>query len=68
MGVDFADTDLVEEDGIVLAQSPAGGIDADPKSTVTITVGRYVEPPPEETFPTDTTDDYVRPTRPTTTT
>jgi beta-lactam-binding protein with PASTA domain/predicted Ser/Thr protein kinase len=52
-----ADTDLVEEDGIVLAQSPAGGVDADPKSTVTLTVGRYVEPPPEttttETTPTD---------------
>jgi serine/threonine-protein kinase len=51
-----ADTDLVEEDGIVLAQSPAGGVDADPKSTVTLTVGRYVEPPPEETFPTETTE------------
>ena len=50
-----ADTDLIEEDGIVLAQSPAGGVDADPKSTVTLTVGRFVEPPPEETFPTETT-------------
>jgi serine/threonine-protein kinase len=50
-----ADTDLVEEDGIVLAQSPAGGVEADPKSTVTLTVGRFVEPPPEETFPTETT-------------
>ena len=47
-----ADTDLIEEDGIVLSQSPAGGIDADPKSTVTLTVGRYVEPPPPETEPT----------------
>jgi eukaryotic-like serine/threonine-protein kinase len=56
----FADTDLIEEDRIVLAQSPAGGIEADPKSTVTLTVGRYVAPPPEDTtttdtFPTDTT-------------
>jgi eukaryotic-like serine/threonine-protein kinase len=50
-----ADTDLFEEDGIVLAQSPAGGVKADPKSTVTLTVGRYVEPPPEETLPTETT-------------
>jgi beta-lactam-binding protein with PASTA domain/predicted Ser/Thr protein kinase len=53
-----ADTDLVEEDGIVLAQSPAGGVDADPKSAVTLTVGRYVEPPPEtppETTTTETT-------------
>jgi serine/threonine-protein kinase len=49
-----ADTDLIEEDGIVLAQSPAGGIEADPRSTVTLTVGRYVEPPPEETIPTET--------------
>ena len=46
-----ADTDLIEEDGIVLAQSPAGGVDADPKSTVTLTVGRFVEPPPTETAP-----------------
>ena len=50
-----ADTDLFEEDGIVLAQSPAGGVKADPKSTVTLTVGRFVEPPPEETLPTETT-------------
>ena len=54
-----ADTDLVEEDGIVLAQSPAGGVDADPKSTVTLTVGRFVEPPPEETFPTDDDRDHA---------
>ena len=59
----FADTDLdSSEDGIVLAQSPAGGIDADPKSTVTLTVGRYVEPPPAETFPTDTTTTETTPT------
>jgi len=51
----FADTDLFEEDGIVLAQSPLGGVDADPKSTVTLTVGRFVAPPPTETTPTDTT-------------
>jgi serine/threonine-protein kinase len=54
VAVVFADTDLIEEDGIVLAQTPAGGVDADPKSTVTLTVGRFVEPP-TETFPTDTT-------------
>ena len=57
-----ADTDLVEEDGIVLAQSPAGGVEADPKSTVTLTVGRFVEPPPEETFPTETTPTDTTPT------
>jgi serine/threonine-protein kinase len=53
-----ADTELFEENGIVLAQTPAGGTDADPKSTVTITVGRFVEPPtdtiPTETDPTET--------------
>ncbi len=58
----FADTDLFEEDGIVLAQSPAGGIDADPKSTVTLTVGRFVEPPPSETLPTDTGTTETTPT------
>jgi eukaryotic-like serine/threonine-protein kinase len=57
-----ADTDLVEEDGIVLVQSPAGGVDADPKSTVTLTVGRFVEPPPEDTEPTDTSPTDTTPT------
>jgi beta-lactam-binding protein with PASTA domain/predicted Ser/Thr protein kinase len=57
-----ADTDLIEEDGIVLAQSPAGGVEADPKTTVTLTVGRYVEPPPEETFPTETVPTETEPT------
>jgi serine/threonine-protein kinase len=57
-----ADTDLIEEDGIVLAQSPAGGVEADPKSTVTITVGRFVEPPPEETVPTETFPTDTTPT------
>jgi serine/threonine-protein kinase len=60
--VDRADTDLIEEDGIVLAQTPTGGVEADPKSTVTLTVGRYVEPPPDETFPTDTSTTETIPT------
>jgi serine/threonine-protein kinase len=58
----FADTDLFEEDGIVLAQTPAGGTEADPKSRVTLTVGRFVEPPPDETFPTDTGTTETTPT------
>ena len=57
-----ADTDVFEEDGIVLAQSPAGGIEADPKSTVTITVGRFVEPPTTETTTTDTLPTDTLPT------
>ena len=62
--VEFVDTDLFEEDGIVLAQTPAGGIEADPQSTVTLSVGRLVEqpPPPDETFPTDTTTTDTTPT------
>ena len=62
MSVVRADTDLIEEEGIVLAQSPAGGVKADPKSTVTLTVGRFVEPPPEETFPTETAPTETAPT------
>ena len=33
-------------DGFVLRQSPAGGAQAPPGTTVTITVGRFEEPPP----------------------
>jgi beta-lactam-binding protein with PASTA domain/tRNA A-37 threonylcarbamoyl transferase component Bud32 len=36
-------------DGVVLSQSPAAGTQAKPGSTVTIAVGRYVEPPPLDT-------------------
>ena len=49
-----ADTDLIEEDGIVLAQSPAGGVEADPESTVTLTVGPLRRAAAEDTEPTDT--------------
>jgi eukaryotic-like serine/threonine-protein kinase len=38
---DTADPSL---DGVVLSQDPAGGSQAEPGSTVTIVVGRYVEP------------------------
>jgi serine/threonine-protein kinase len=40
-------------DGQVIAQTPQGGTQAPAKSTVTLTVGKYVAPPP--TTPTDTT-------------
>jgi serine/threonine-protein kinase len=62
--VELVDTDLFEEDGIVLAQTPAGGVEADPKSTVTLSVGRLVEqpPPPDDTFPTDTEPTETIPT------
>ena len=59
----FADTDAPEEDGLVLAQSPGAGIDADPKSTVTLTIGRYVAPPPPPPTTESTTTETV-PTEP----
>jgi beta-lactam-binding protein with PASTA domain len=43
----YETTDDEGEDGIVLSQSPAGGTEADPGSTVQIVVGQYEEPPPE---------------------
>ena len=39
-------TDNPDQDGFVLSQTPAGGTRAEPGSTVTITVGRFEEPPP----------------------
>jgi beta-lactam-binding protein with PASTA domain len=39
-------TDNPDQDGFVLSQTPAGGTRAQPGSTVTITVGRFEEPPP----------------------
>jgi beta-lactam-binding protein with PASTA domain/predicted Ser/Thr protein kinase len=43
-------------DNQVITQSPDGGTEATPKSTVTITVGKYVAPPTTTTTPTtDTT-------------
>jgi beta-lactam-binding protein with PASTA domain len=37
--------------GVVLRQEPAGGTPLQPDTTVTIVVGRYVEPPPPVTEP-----------------
>ena len=39
----------------VLSQNPNGGTEAPPKSTVTITVGKYTAPPPTTTTTTGTT-------------
>jgi len=49
-------------DGLVISQNPSGGSEADPKTTVVITVGKYVAPPPTETFPTETTPTETLPT------
>jgi hypothetical protein len=45
------DTDDPSLDNVVLAQDPEGFAEAEPRSVVTITVGRFVEPPPTETVP-----------------
>jgi serine/threonine-protein kinase len=44
--VDVVDQDTFDpnQDGIVLSQDPPGGTKARPGSTVTIIVGRFVEP------------------------
>ena len=50
------DTEDQSLDGLVMSQDPAGSSQADPKSVVTLTVGRYVPPPDvTTTAPTDTT-------------
>jgi eukaryotic-like serine/threonine-protein kinase len=68
---DFDDPAL---DGVVVSQTPPGSSQAEPGSVVTITVGNYVEPPPDTTptVPPDTTptvppDTTVPPNPPTTT-
>jgi serine/threonine-protein kinase len=56
------DTEDQSLDGLVMSQDPAGNTQADPKSVVTLTVGRYV-PPPDVTTPTtpSTTDTTTTP-------
>lgn len=49
------DTDDFTLEGVVLSQDPFAGLQAKPGSVVTITVGRYVAPPPDTTLPPDTT-------------
>jgi len=60
------DTEDESLDGLVMSQDPAGNSQANPKSVVTLTVGRYV-PPPDVTTPT-TTDTTTDTTTGTTTT
>jgi serine/threonine-protein kinase len=66
------ETDDEALDGLVISQDPAGNAQADPKSTVTLTVGTFVPPPdvttPTDTIPTTTTPTTTTPTTPTTTT
>ncbi len=49
------DTDDESLDGLVMSQDPGGNTQADPKSTVTLTVGQFV-PPPDVTTDTTSTD------------
>ena len=47
--VDIEETNDASQDGIVLTTTPGPGESAKPGATVTITVGRFTEPPPPET-------------------
>jgi eukaryotic-like serine/threonine-protein kinase len=49
------DTEDPLSDNLVLGQRPGGGAEVEPGTTVTLTVGRFVEPPPAPTPPTDET-------------
>jgi serine/threonine-protein kinase len=53
--VEVQDTDDPSLDGVVMTQSPGPGESAKPGATVTITVGHFVEPPPETTTTATTT-------------
>jgi beta-lactam-binding protein with PASTA domain len=46
--VEREDTDDPSLDDIVIAQTPEGGTEAEPNTEVTLVVGRFVEPPPDE--------------------
>src|SRR4051812_30233981 len=60
--VDLQDTEDSSQDGVVLTQTPGPGESAKPGTTVTITVGHFVEPKP-----TTPTTPVVEPPPPTTT-
>jgi beta-lactam-binding protein with PASTA domain len=62
------DTEDQSLDGLVMSQDPAGNTQADPKSVVKLTVGRYVPPPDVTTPTTTTTTDTTTTTTDTTTT
>jgi serine/threonine-protein kinase len=53
--VTVTDTEDESLDGLVASQSPLGGTQAEPKSSVSIEVWRYVAPPPATTETTETT-------------
>ncbi len=55
------ETDDPTLDDVVLAQDPPGNSQADPGTTVTVTVGSYVEPPPTDTTDTTVTDTTTAP-------
>ena len=63
VAVNRQDTDDESLNGVVISQDPPAGIEADPRSLVTLTVGTYVPPPdvtepaPEETVPPPTETD-----------
>jgi eukaryotic-like serine/threonine-protein kinase len=65
--VDVSETEDPSQDSVVLTQTPGPGESAKPGTTVTISVGRYVEPPPV-TEPTTTTEEAPAPVAPTVTT
>ncbi len=52
--VEFTDTEDPTQDDRVVSQSPAGDTQAKKNAKVTITVGRYVGPPPADTTTTPT--------------
>ncbi len=54
--VTVTDTEDESLDGLVASQSPLGGTQADPKSSVAIEVWRYVAPPVTTDTTTTTTD------------
>jgi serine/threonine-protein kinase len=51
---EFTDTTDQTQDDHVITQSPAGNSQAKPNSKVTITVGRFTQPPPTDTTTTTT--------------
>jgi eukaryotic-like serine/threonine-protein kinase len=68
--VDVQDTEDSSQDGVVLTQTPGPGESAKPGTTVTITVGHFVEPapPPVTTTEPTTTEEAPPPVAPTLTT
>src|SRR6185503_9348734 len=65
--VDIQDTEDSSQDGVVLTQTPGPGESAKPGTTVTITVGHFVEPapPPVTTTEPVTTAEAPPPIAPT---